>query len=324
MLLQYLLCISAFSTRTVQFSPSQIHVEAGPPEGPEPPERFARPFTFEREDPGGLLGGEVLEGPRGLERIVTELAGPGPELAGPLVVDEPVGLRRERPEVLDPGGAVHRAEEPVRQDVPACVRPVRRDLALGVADITLVGEAVHLPAVDGVDAVDEAVPGVGRPVASRPKLHGLAVAGLAARGAVRTGERAEQVVERPVLLDQEDHVLDLRARQGDRSWIGCRRRRGPRGRRGCRVPVRRRRFAVTCCEQHSCRHQQRGEPERARLEPSSTWEPGSQHRRHRLPDGPPFRSVEACGRTARSRVRSTARRTLSEGAAYLEAHTAWR
>ena len=158
---------------------------------------------------------EGAERERSLERIVAELALADAELAGSSVVDEPVGLCRERPQVLDPGRPVDRAEELVGQGEVLRVGPVVRDLVLVELHVADIGEAVHLAAVDRRDAVGEAVPG-GEAAVGRPfERHGRPVACLAGRRAVRTGERAEVVVERPVLFDHEHDVFDLAAREGD-------------------------------------------------------------------------------------------------------------
>ena len=142
-----------------------------------------------------------------------------------LVVDDAVGLRRDRVEVLRERRAVHRREEVIREDEPVRVGPVARQCGsrvLRVSDHVLAERdavvAVHLAAVDRVQPGRERMAeivrkdrwcfrqGYGRTVFERA---GAAVRDRAAfAGALGTRIRPEVVVERPVLLHQEDHVLD--------------------------------------------------------------------------------------------------------------------
>ncbi len=196
-----------------------------------------------------LLGPVHLREREGrLERVVAELPLARAELPRALVVDETIGLGGERPQVLDPGRPVDRAEEPVGKDEAVGVGPVVRDVGPRVRHVGAGGEAVHRPAVDPGDPVGEAVTVVRLRVLRAPEPHGLAVARGALRRAVGPRVAAEQVVVRPVLLDQEHDVLDVPPRERDLLGRGAGRRRRRRDvggiqvlRRGLRARGRRRR-----------------------------------------------------------------------------------
>ena len=152
---------------------------------------------------------------RGVGAIVPRVIGRG------FVVDDPVRLRRNRVQVLRVGGAVHRGEEAIGQDEPVRVRPVGGDLApvtRGVAGevlpVTDDVVAVHPPAVDGVEPGGEPVRDVVRlPVVAGLQEDVVAVAkGRPVGRAGRTWVRPEVLVERAVLLDHEDDVLDRQVR----------------------------------------------------------------------------------------------------------------
>ena len=188
------------------------------------------------------VGQRLLEVGDALGRVVAVVrlaAGVG------LVVDDLVRVGRHRVQVLRERRPVHRREEVVGQHVAVGVLPVgrdapapllhrvrvlcRRDLAR-VVERRVPGEvraladdvvAVHPAAVDRVQPRGEPVCDVVRlHVVAGPQRHGRAearavlraaraVRGLALGGAVRAVPvRPEVVVERAVLLDQEDHVLD--------------------------------------------------------------------------------------------------------------------
>ncbi len=176
---------------------------------------------LQAHDPLDVGVGEVLEREplRVLLRVVAVVAlGVG----GRLVVDDPVGLRRHRVQVLGERRAEHRREEPVGHHEPVRVRPVGGERIAIVLDVS--GEvlaqrdavvAVHLAAVDREQSRIERVPEVVghdlRRVLQRDGLgvlQGRAVQRAALRGAVDARIATEVVIEAPVLLDHENDVLD--------------------------------------------------------------------------------------------------------------------
>jgi hypothetical protein len=116
----------------------------------------------------------------------------------------------------------------IREHEPLRVRPVVRDVRALVGDVGRVVEAIHRATVDRGDPVGEAVAVVGLSIDGTLERNGGAVTLRALGRSIGPREPREQVVERPVLLRQEDDVIDVRPGCGDL----LRRRPRPRGRRG--------------------------------------------------------------------------------------------
>ena len=155
-------------------------------------------------------------------RVVAVVATPAAQLCGAHVVHESVRLRGVGPQVLHARRPVHRTEEAIREREPPRVRPVVGDLALPVLDVAAVLEAVHRAAVHRGDPVDEAVAEVALGVRGPREGDLGAVARHAARRAVGAREATEHRVERPVLLDEEHHVVDVCPRGLDQLRVASR------------------------------------------------------------------------------------------------------
>ena len=165
-------------------------------------------------------------------------------VGGRLVVDDPVRLCGHGVEVLGEGGSEHRREEAVGQHeaigeapIHGQRAPVELRIAREVVPERHTVEPVHLAAIDRDQPWIERVAEVVRvDVGRRGERDGRAgrqvvvtLQRLADGRAVGARVLAEVVVERVVLLDQEDHVLD-RAAGADLGGRGARRT-GARGRR---------------------------------------------------------------------------------------------
>ena len=138
-------------------------------------------------------------------------------------------------------GPDRRGEEPVGKRVVLRPRPVRLDVgAMELGERVLVGrvrlvEPVHQTAVDRRDVAVVAMRQVVGALQRRPRDRPLHAVVVGRRRAVRAGIRAEDVVEAPVLQEQEHHVLDRRARRVRARIDGGRQR--PRHRIGRRVQL---------------------------------------------------------------------------------------
>src|SRR5919197_215089 len=206
-------------------------VVAGPPLEPESPLQVPHQGgVLQMQHALHLARGQMTERPGALERVVAVAADrvlAALTLFRALVVDEAVRLRGHQPVVLDRGGAVRGAEEPVGQDEVPGVGPVVRDLVGVVLHVALQAaapvelvEAVHPAAVDRGDAGHERMGRAGRVVRGATERDTLAVARHPGRGSVRTWEPTEQRVEGAVLLHDEHDVADLAPREADRRRVG--------------------------------------------------------------------------------------------------------
>ena len=191
-------------------------------------------------------------------RVAPEREGPETGLATRVVV-RAAGLRRDRVQVVRERRSLRAGEEVVEQRVVRGPLPVVGQLVLvelrvgpTIRRFALV-EPVHRAVVPRRQRTLVAV----RDVLVR-RLVGAAgqrppnPVVEAERDAARTRERAEQVVEGPVLLDQEHHVLDRPARR-ERVRIDDRGRRrcGHHRRRGGRSRRLRRRLAAGSALEHA-------------------------------------------------------------------------
>jgi hypothetical protein len=139
------------------------------------------------------------------------------------VVDEAIRLGGHHPHVLNSGGPEHRAEETIREREPACIRPIVGDVLFVILDVALERrpqaqpvETVHLAAVDRGEPGDEGMIGARRHIGGAPQRDDVLFTGLSLRRPVGSREASEEVVERSVLLHEEDDVLDLPPSERDR------------------------------------------------------------------------------------------------------------
>ena len=91
-------------------------------------------------------------------------------------------------------------------------RILRAELRVGVVTVHLIAEPVHLAAVDRFDRALAAVRDVDAATGAGRGERDLLPVSHADGHAVRAGEATEEVIEAPVLLDDEHHVLDRRPR----------------------------------------------------------------------------------------------------------------
>src|SRR5262249_18748068 len=147
------------------------------------------------------------------------------------VTERTTRLRRNRVQVVWEAFRSNRSEHVVGQREVLRVAPIVRNVGVDelrhaeevVVDIVILDEIelVHPAAVDGRVSIVPSVTWVARrAIRALPQRYALTCRNHTARGPVRSRERPEVIVERPILLDDVDDVLNLRPERLDvaRRW----------------------------------------------------------------------------------------------------------